>query len=117
MNIEKIRRQFLSRVETDERTSSVLKMILAVCSPRLVIIFGSAAKYELTTASDVDVVVVFSNVDDLKVAKKTLFAKSGELNFPIDFLLVDRQAYDTKSLIGGALFDARHEGRVIFQKT
>lgn len=114
MNIDKIRKNFLSKQETDERTNLLLQMILSVCSPHQIIVFGSAARYELTTASDVDVVVVFSNLDDLKSAKKTLHASSGELKFPVDFILVDQQTYDVKSLIGGALFDARVEGRVLF---
>jgi predicted nucleotidyltransferase len=114
MNIDKIRKQFLSKQETDERATLLLQMILGVCSPHRVIVFGSAARYELTTASDVDVVVVFSNLDELKFAKKTLHAMSGQLNFPVDFLLVDQLTYEVKSLIGGALFDARVEGRVLF---
>lgn len=114
MNIDKIRKQFLSKQETDERASLLLQLILGVCSPHRVIVFGSAARYELTSASDVDVVVVFSNLDELKAARKTLHAMSGALNFPVDFLLVDRLTYEVKSLIGGALFDARVEGRVLF---
>ncbi|MEI8027979.1 MAG: nucleotidyltransferase domain-containing protein [Pseudomonadota bacterium] len=117
MNIEKIQKKYLSKVETDQRTDAVLSMILSLCRPSLVIVFGSAARYELTTASDVDVVIVFPNVEDLKSAKKNLYARSGELTFPLDFILVDQQTYDSKSLIGGVLFDARHEGRVLFSKT
>lgn len=105
MNIDKIRKNFLSHEATDARVDSVLRLILSLCHPIRVILFGSASRYELTSSSD---------VDDLKNAKKPLHAKCGELEFPVDFLLVDKETYETKSLIGGALFDARHEGRVLF---
>jgi len=114
INIDKIRKTFVSHEETDARVDSVLRLILSLCQPNQVILFGSASRYELTSSSDVDVLVVFSNVNDLKNAKKPLHAKCGELEFPVDFLLVDQQTYDKKSLIGGALFDARHEGRVLY---
>lgn len=114
MNIDKIRKNFLSQQETDDRVQLVLKSILSVCQPVSVILFGSAARYELTTSSDIDVVVVFPSLLELKNAQKQLYARSGELAFPVDFILVDAQNYNQKSQIGGVLFDARHEGRIIF---
>ncbi len=114
MNIDKIRKNFLSKQETDTRAKLLLDIIASVCKPISVILFGSAARYELTTASDMDVVVVFSNVSDLKSAQKQLYAQSGQLPFAVEFLLVDKETYERKSLVGGALFDARTEGRVLW---
>jgi predicted nucleotidyltransferase len=114
MNIDKIRKNFLSQQETDHRAKQLLDAVLAVCRPVSVILFGSAARYELTPSSDLDVVVVFSSKPDLKSAQKQLYAQSGTLPFAVDFLLVDSETYDKKSLVGGALFDARAEGRVLW---
>jgi predicted nucleotidyltransferase len=114
MNINKIRKNYLSHQETDTRSQQLLDIILAVCRPVSVILFGSAGRYELTPSSDLDVVVVFSTVSDLKAAQKPLYAQSGALPFPVDFLLVDKDTYERKSLVGGALFDARSEGRVLW---
>jgi predicted nucleotidyltransferase len=113
MNIDRIRKNFLSQQETDDRVRLVLNAILSVCTPHSVILFGSAARHELTASSDIDVVVVFLDVSDIRTSQKLLYAKSGELPFPVDFLVVDKETYDHKSLIGGALFDARHQGRIL----
>lgn len=116
VNIDKIRKKFLAPQQTDEMVAQLLEAILTACEPETVILFGSASRYQLTRSSDLDVVVIFSKEINLKLARKSLFEKSGQLPFPVDFIVIDKDTFDKKSAIGGALFDARTEGRVIYSK-
>jgi predicted nucleotidyltransferase len=114
LKIDKIRRNFISPEETKFRISQVVKTILENSSPVSIILFGSAARNELTAGSDVDVVVVVETPEQIKPTLKILASKSGQLPFPVDFVVVDEVNYEKKSEVGGVFFDARHEGIMLF---
>ncbi len=114
LKIDKIRKNFISIEETKLRVRQVFETILENCNPVSIVLFGSAARNELTPSSDIDVVVVVETSTQIKPTLKVLASKSGELGFPVDFLVIDKKNYDKKSEIGGVFFDARHEGIILF---
>jgi predicted nucleotidyltransferase len=114
MKVDKIRKNFLSAEETGLRVGQVLKLILENSSPVSIILFGSAARNELTSSSDIDVVVIVGTVGQIKPTLKILTSKSGQLGFPVDFLVTNQSDYDKKSEIGGVFFDAKREGVILF---
>jgi predicted nucleotidyltransferase len=114
MNIDKIRKNYLSQEDTNARVQQVLRLVLECCQPMQVVLFGSAARGELTASSDIDMVVVVEDACFVKALQKQLCANSGGLLFPVDFLVTDRETYQKKSQIGGVYFDAAHEGIILF---
>ncbi|NBX16368.1 MAG: nucleotidyltransferase domain-containing protein [Proteobacteria bacterium] len=117
MKIDKIRKNFLSVEETGLRVGQVLKLILENSSPVSIVLFGSAARNELTSSSDIDVVVIVGTVGQIKPTLKILTSKSGHLGFPVDFLVTSQSDYDKKSEIGGVFFDAKREGVILFPES
>jgi hypothetical protein len=61
------------------------------------------------------IVVIIERLEEIRTVQKNLCIKGGSLAFPIDFLVIDESTYSKKSEIGGVYFDAKHEGRVLFQ--
>ncbi len=116
MNIDKIRKNYLSQEETNARVQQVLRLVLECCQPMQVVLFGSAARGELTASSDIDIVVVVEDSSLIKPFQKQLCASSGGLLFPVDILVADNQTYQKKSQIGGVYFDAAHEGVILFSR-
>ncbi len=114
MKIDKIRKNYLSAEETGLRVGQVLKLILENSNPVSIVLFGSAARNELTSSSDIDVVVIVGTVGQIKPTLKILTSKSGQLGFPVDFLVTSQSDYDKKSEIGGVFFDAKREGVILF---
>lgn len=114
MNLDKIKKNYLGPEETQERVKRALSLVLICCKPQNVILFGSAARGELTASSDIDMVVVLKECLDLKSLFKILSAKKAELPFDVDFFLVDENTFAEKSQIGGVFFDAFWEGKVLY---
>ena len=47
--------------------------ILTACSPERIILFGSAASGPMTEASDIDLIIVFADLDEEKRAREQLW--------------------------------------------
>ncbi|MBF0366800.1 MAG: nucleotidyltransferase domain-containing protein [Oligoflexia bacterium] len=81
-----------------------------------VILFGSAARNEATIYSDLDVVIVVDKQEHIRPAMRMLGGISGEINWPLDLLVVDLEQFDRKKVIGGVFHDANTHGIVLFDR-
>ncbi len=106
----------LSKEFTD---NLLIKLIDAINSRDIkanIILFGSAARNEMTAFSDIDLIFVVATIDDIKPTRKALSKLSIQIDWPIDLLIIDKNNFEIKSAIGGVYFDAVHEGRNLISK-
>ncbi len=89
--------------------------ILGACSPQCVILFGSAARGEMTEASDIDVILIFASLDDLKHARENLWKKRPVDDWPADIIFHTPNSFRAScDKGGGASWLANREGKVIY---
>lgn len=106
-----------SATDANDLVNSKLKWILAGCSPTRVILFGSAARGELTDHSDVDFAVLFESPTALTEGRKTLFSRPRDDDWPQDILLFVEADFARKVRTGGVCEIIADEGKVIFQRS
>ena len=91
--------------------------ILGACAPSRVILFGSAARMEMTEASDIDLILIFDTEDQQNCAKTKLWKSRPSNDWPADLIF---HTPDTFRLScekgGGASWLANREGIVLFEK-
>lgn len=107
----------VSATDANDLVNSKLKWILAGCSPTRVILFGSAARGELTDYSDVDFAVQFESATALTEGCKTLFSRPRDDDWPQDILLFVEADFARKVQTGGVCEIIADEGKVIFQRS
>ena len=101
----------LTAEEQAELIEKLYAQIISLVTPHQVILFGSASRGEMTDASDLDVVVIVRDIDEVKSTQKSLNQLSRLLQWPVDCLVVDLETFKRKSEIGGVYFVAKEEGR------
>jgi len=79
--------------------------------PELVILFGSAAEGRFREGSDLDLLLVFADLDAVRQGRRQIRA-SGPLGAPcpVDLLFVTRSHFDEAKDRGGVCFVAHREG-------
>lgn len=103
--------------EQEHIISKKLAWILQACNLERIVLFGSAARGEMTTASDVDLALIFNTEAELKVARNNVYRARPKDDWPHDILF-----YTTESLKlsaaqgGGAAYLIETEGKIMFQR-
>ncbi len=80
-----------------------------------VILFGSAAEGRMTEASDIDAVLIFDTAQQARTAQSQ-FYQQRVFVWPTDAICVDEQLFAERSAVGGILYVAAHEGKVLFDR-
>jgi predicted nucleotidyltransferase len=75
-----------------EIVPELLRRILAVSSPRQVILFGSYARGDIRLDSDLDLLVIEDEVDSINAETQRLYQALRGLGAPVD-IVVARTAY------------------------
>ena len=107
----------IADVEAASIVESKLKWILEGCSPTRVILFGSAARGELTDYSDVDFAVLFDSLPALIEGRKTLFSRPRLDDWPQDILCFEEADFLRRVQTGGVCEIITEEGQVLFQRS
>ena len=81
------------------------------CMPKRVILFGSAANGSFKFGSDLDVILIFGDVSELRVARANL-RKIGKLHneIPIDLIFVTQEHFESAKERGGLCYTVSKEG-------
>jgi predicted nucleotidyltransferase len=80
-------------------------------TPEKIILFGSAAEGRFRNGSDLDLLLVFSDIAALRQGRLAMrLARPFEVPCPIDFVFVTRTRFDEQKDCGGICFVANHEG-------
>ena len=84
----------LTKEEQNSIIQAKLSWILAQTAPNKIVLFGSAASYEMTDASDIDIIVIFANKDDRDLARQKLFLSRPKDDRPHDLLLLSEEEFE-----------------------
>lgn len=103
----------LSAEEAEEIIQGKLRWILEACDPSAVIVFGSAARGEMTEASDIDMVLVFPDEEAVKKARSAIYGRPPAEAWPADILLATEAGFKRRREAGGLYELVAREGRLI----
>ncbi len=101
----------------DERlTGGIVRRVLSVAEPERIILFGSAARGEMTCDSDIDLLVLENSPDDVRKRSVVVGDALRGLGFPFDVIVMATQRFEeTKNLVGGLVLPADRGGKVIYE--
>lgn len=86
----------------------------AATSPARVILFGSAARGELTRDSDLDFLVIERNVENRVAEAVRLRDAVGRIGLPVDVIVMDEGLAARRAKVRGTMVHhALREGRVV----
>ncbi|OHB70253.1 MAG: DNA polymerase subunit beta [Planctomycetes bacterium RBG_13_63_9] len=101
----------------DEATiAKAVDMLRQAADPDKIILFGSYARDQADPGSDLDLLVVESEVSDAAAEMVRLMRVLSPLRIPADVLVVSRQDYARwRDTPGHVFFEAAKEGRVLYE--
>src|SRR5690606_30206068 len=115
MGLEKLVAKKLSSAEVEKLVRRLLDEILPLTGLEEARLFGSAARGEMTEASDLDIALTFDTPENATIASKSAHGERREsARWPTDILCVDRATYEEKSHIGGGYWIVREDGKVVY---
>ena len=99
----------------DNPIREIVRRILAVAKPDKIILFGSAATGEMTRGSDIDLLIVESEIPDRRSEYVRIRRALGDIRFPFDLLSITTQWFEeSKDVVGGIAYPANKYGKVIY---
>ena len=99
----------------DVLIEEIVRRVLSVANPDKIILFGSAAKGEMTRDSDIDLLVVESEIEDRDAEYVRIRRALGNMGFPFDILFITTEWFEaSKNVIGGIAYSANKHGRVVY---
>lgn len=100
---------------TQEKVAEAVRRLVAGAAPRKLIVFGSAARGELSAANDLDLLVVQAKVASRYAETLRLRRLLKGLLMPIDLVVTSEASFRERSLIPGTVeFRAASEGCVVY---
>lgn len=92
--------------------------IVRFCDPRRVILFGSLARGEEGSDSDIDLMVVLDYLDPAKrTSLMTAVRRAISVRAPIDVLVTDVQQFERwKDIVGSAHYWPAHDGEIVYER-
>jgi predicted nucleotidyltransferase len=107
----------LNGMTVDEKAlEHVVGQIVQLAHPDRVILFGSAAGGDMTTDSDLDLLVIESEVSDVRQESHRLRTALENIPWPVDIIVMSRQRFEeTKNVIGGIAYPAQKYGRTLYE--
>ena len=94
----------------------VTRRIIASVKPQRILLFGSAIRGGLTADSDLDLLVIESEVFNTRQEGLRLRSALQGCSLPIDVMVMSRQRFEeTKDVIGGLAYPAHKYGKVVYE--
>ena len=101
-------------LQPDQLDQAAQRVAIAASRPATVIVFGSYARGDSTEASDLDLVVIESELVDKAAEYLRLKAAVGRIGVGVDLLLFARPDFERRSQVPGTLpYWAKKEGKVL----
>lgn len=96
--------------------NEIVRRIRSVHEPRRVIMFGSAARGELTRNSDIDLLVLEDQAPDARARSVRICDVLRGLGRPFDVVVMETSAYEeSREVFGGLAYPASREGQVLYE--
>ena len=104
-------------MDTDAQLlEEVIARLTAAARPARVIVFGSMAAGTATADSDLDLLVLFDEVDDERRESVRLRRALRGVGMPVDIIvMLTKRFEETKGVIGGIAYPASKYGRVVYE--
>ncbi len=107
----------LTREQIQNLVQAKVDWIVHTCNPRQVILFGSAARNEMTEASDIDLIVIVDDNENTRAMHHLLAKTRPKDSWAQDLILVTQSEFVKKvQKGGGACWIANSEGITVYQR-
>ena len=94
----------------------IIRRVLGVCRPERIILFGSAAKGNMTRDSDIDLLVVETLPGNTRQESIRIRSALRGMGYPFDVIVMSAERFEeTKQIVGGIAYPAHKYGRVIYE--
>jgi predicted nucleotidyltransferase len=100
----------------ESMVKEIVRRILSVTTPDKIILFGSAARGQMTRDSDIDLLVVEADPGDQRKESVKIDAMLSGLGYPFDVVVISSEWFEaSKNVIGGIAYPASKYGKVIYE--
>lgn len=104
-----------ARTIGEQLRNEIVRRICNTAAVARIVLFGSAATGQMSRDSDVDLLVLEDEPDDIRQEMMRLRAALRGLEMPFDVLVMSKKRFEeTKDVIGGIAYPANKYGRVIY---
>ncbi len=108
---------FWNKTSTKKVLPLIIEKIIKFSDPKKIILFGSYAKGEETSNSDIDLLIVKNNINSKKNESLKVRKYLRNFIFPKDIIIVSSEEYNFyKSEVGSVVYDAEMHGNVLYEK-
>jgi predicted nucleotidyltransferase len=105
----------LTRLSDPPALELLVRRIVEVAKPDRIILFGSAARGELSPDSDLDVLVVKSGVEHRRRLAQDIYMNLSGVGVGVDIIVLTPEDIDAqRGSVGSIVGPALDEGRVIY---
>lgn len=107
----------MTRTEMQAAIGEMVDRIVQRFSPDKVILFGSHARGEAREDSDVDLLVLFSTVEDPRQQAAELYGLLSESKLAQDIAVSTTERFERyKDVVNTIYWPAAHEGKVLYER-
>jgi predicted nucleotidyltransferase len=107
----------LSAEAQEQLVAAKLAWMTAVARPSRIILFGSAARGEMTDSSDIDLILIFVDVTSKEAGRQAIFRSRPRDDWPHDLLFFTEAEFAASvAKGGGAAYVAQQDGRTVFSR-
>lgn len=95
----------------------VIRRILSIVQPRRIMLFGSAARDQMSADSDLDFLVIMPGAVHRRQIEQRIYANLHGVHFPVDVVVVtedDIEKYGDR--VGTVYRPALREGKVLYER-
>jgi uncharacterized protein len=100
-----------------EVLDNLVRRIAERFSPDKIILFGSRARGDAGPDSDIDLLVLFSDVADPNKRAAELYASLSDFPSPMDIVVSTSSRFERyRNVVNTVYWPASHEGRILYQR-
>ena len=95
----------------ESELAAIKKEVLSACNPARIVVFGSAARGEARTGSDLDIAVFAASKAELPELRRKVLAAVSAKALPLDWVFADLESLQTPRASRGILEQILLDGR------
>lgn len=102
----------------DQWLPEAISAIVRNFAPLKIILFGSRARGEQGADSDIDLLIVLSEVKNKRAQTAKMLVALADVPAPVDIILTDLDEISRRGeLVGTVLWPALHEGKILYERS